>query len=298
MWLTLAVLSSILLGIYDLFKKGSLHKNPFLPVLFLATSTGAIIFGFLVIISRFQMLDTHSLLFVPAITSIEHLLYLIKAVIVGTSWYFAYMALSNLPITIVVPIRSTGPIWTVTGALFIYHERFTPLQWIGIIIAIISSYLFAWAGQKEGINFARNKWVYAIVLATIIGSVSSLYDKFLLRNYNRMAVQAWFSIYMVVVLLPFIAIMWFPKRKKLTHFRWSWMIPAIGITLSLADFLYFYALSMPESLIGIVSVLRRSSVIVAFFLGALFFKETNIKRKALALVGILGAAIILILGSK
>ena len=297
MWLTLAVLSSFLLGIYDLFKKGSLRQNPFLPVLFLATSTGAIIFGTLVTFSRTGVLNSESLLYVPAISLYEHFLFFLKAIIVGTSWFFAYMALSNLPITIVVPIRSTGPIWTVTGALIIYHERFTEIQWIGIILAIISSYVFAWAGRKEGINFMKNKWIYAIVLATIIGSVSALYDKFLLQHYNRMAVQSWFSIYMVFVLLPFVLIMWYPKRQELTPFRWTWTIPAIGLTLSLADFLYFYALSMPESLIGVVSVLRRSSVIVAFILGALVFKETNVKKKAIGLIGLLGASIILILGS-
>ena len=298
MWLTLAVLSSFLLGIYDLLKKGSLRENPFLPVLFLATSTGALIFGILVTASRTGVINPEDLLYVPPASLHEHLLFFLKAIIVGTSWFFAYMALSNLPITIVIPIRSTGPIWTVTGALLIYHERFSHVQWIGIIVAIISSYLFAWAGSKEGINFLKNKWIYAIVLATIIGSVSSLYDKFLLRQYDHLAVQAWFSIYMVIVLLPFVLIMWYPNRKQLTPFRWSWTIPSIGLALSLADFMYFYALSMPDSLIGIVSVLRRSSVIIAFTLGAIFFKESNIKRKAIALVGILCASIILIIGSR
>jgi transporter family protein len=297
MWVFLAISSSFLLGIYDLFKKSSLKRNAFLPVLFLATSTGAIIFLILVLLSGLDIIQSDNIIYVPQATFKEHCLFFLKAVIVGTSWFFAYMALSKLPITIVVPIRSTGPIWTVTGALIIFDERFNLYQWTGILFAIISSYLFAVAGKKEGITFHKNKWIFAIMAATLIGSVSSLYDKFLLQHYDRMAIQAWFSIYMVLVLLPFVLMLWFLKRKEFPKFRWRWTIPAIGITLSLADFLYFYALSQPEALIGIVSVIRRSSVIVAFTFGAIIFKENNIKPKAIALAGILLGVVILVLGT-
>ncbi len=272
MWLFLAVSSSFLLGVYDLLKKSSLKRNTFLPVLFLATSTGAVLFLFIVGFSRAGIINPDSHIFVPVSTLKAHGYFFLKAVIVGSSWFFAYMALSNLPITIVVPIRSTGPIWTVTGAFLIFHERFNFFQWSGIILAIVSSYMFALAGKKEGIAFHKNKWVLAIVAATMIGSISSLFDKYLLQHYHRMAIQAWFSIYMVVVLLPFLLVLWFPKRKDGPEFHWRWTIPAIGITLSLADFLYFYALSYPNALIGVVSVIRRSSVIIAFTFGISSFR--------------------------
>lgn len=297
MWIFLAIFSSTLLGVYDLLKKGSLRNNAFIPVLFLATFTGAVIFTILVTLSRTGILIDGGLFYVPEITAKEHLLYFLKACLVGTSWYFAYMALSNLPLTIVVPIRSTGPIWTVTGAFLIFGERFNFLQWAGIVLAIFSTYLFALAGRKEGISFRRNKWIFAIVTATILGSASSLFDKFLLGQYNRMAVQSWFSIYMVLVMLPFLLILWLPKRKQTPVFQWRWLIPCIGIVLSMADFLYFYALSDPDALIGIVSVFRRGSVVFSFTAGAIIFKEGNIRSKAIALIGILIGGVLLVVGS-
>jgi transporter family protein len=297
MWIIFAICSSSLLGIYDLLKKGSLRNNAFIPVLFLSTLTGAVIFISLVAFSRIGIFHDENLFYVPEISAREHLLYFLKACLVGTSWYFAYMALSNLPLTIVVPIRSTGPIWTVAGAFLIYGERFNIFQWSGIILSIISTYLFALAGRKEGISFMRNKWIYAIALATILGSVSSLFDKYLLENYNRMAVQSWFSIYMVFVMLPFLLILWVPKRKLAPLFQWRWLIPCIGIVLSLADFMYFFALSDPDALIGIVSVFRRGSVIISFSAGAIIFKEGNLRSKAVALIGILVGALLLIMGS-
>jgi transporter family protein len=298
MWIVLAACSSVLLGIYDILKKGSLRNNAFIPVLFFATLSGAVIFIFLVTFSKVGILAENSLFFVPEVAPREHLFYFFKACLVGMSWYFGYMALSNLPLTIVVPIRSTAPIWTVAGAFFLFNERFNVLQWTGIVLAIVSTYLFALAGKKEGISFRRNKWIYAIVFATILGSISSLYDKYLLERYNRLAVQSWFSIYMVLVMLPILLIVWFPKRKIGPIFEWRWLIPCIGIVLSLADFLYFYALSYPDALLGVISIFRRGSVVISFSLGALIFREGNIRAKSIGLIGIIISGILLIIGSQ
>jgi transporter family protein len=297
MWLLLALLSSFFLGFYDILKKSSLKQNAFIPVLFLATSIGALIFGILVVFSGTGFISADSIFFVPKVPLNEHALYFLKAIIVGLSWFFSYMALSQLPITIVVLIRATGPVWVLFGALFIYNEKFTGLQWAGIITVLVFFYIFSLAGRREGIRFLRNKWIIAIIGATLLGAVSGLYDKYLLMNFNRMAVQAWFSIYMVIIMLPFMFILWYPKRNTSVSFKFKWTIPAIGVVLSVADFLYFYALSEPESLIGIISIIRRGSVVIAFSLGALIFREVNIKIKALALFGILAGIILILLGT-
>jgi bacterial/archaeal transporter family protein len=297
MWLIFAVISSLLLGCYDLLKKASLRGNSFIPVLFIATSTGSVIFLVNLALSRFSIIPDNNLFYIPSITLREHVLYFIKAVLVGSSWVLSYMALSRLPLTIVAPIRSTGPIWTVAGAFFIYHERFNIMQWVGISVAITGSYLFALAGKKEGISFRHNRGIWAIVMATILGSVSSVFDKYLLALYPRMAVQSWYSIYMGLVMVPFLFIFWFPKRKIPPLFEWHWLIPLIGVTLTVADFLYFYALTEPEALLGVVSVIRRSSVVLSFILGAMVFKEHNLKSKGIALAAIIVGVVLLILGS-
>ena len=90
---------------------------------------------------------------------------------------------------------------------------------------------------------------------------------------------------------------WLPKRAVPPTFNWRVIIPMIGITLSVADFMYFYALSRPEALLGVVSVLRRSSVVLSFLLGAAIFKEHNLKSKGIALVGIIIGVCVLVLGS-
>jgi transporter family protein len=220
-----------------------------------------------------------------------------KSTLVGSTWFLAYYALKHLPITIVTPIRATGPIWTLIGALIIYKEQYSTLQWIGMGIVLGFFYFFSLAGKREGINFTRNKWIYFIMLATFLGSISTLYDKYLIAHYDRMAVQVWFSIYLIPVFLPFMIFMWYPERQKTRPFEWRWSIPLIGILLTCGDFAYYYALSEPDMLIAILSVLRRTSVIVSFTIGAIIFKEINLKRKAFALFGIFVGVFIIVLGS-
>ncbi len=297
MWIALGLISCLFLGFYDIVKKASLKDNAVIPVLFLASSTGAVLFTPFIIASWAGWIEPGHLLYVPAVGGTLHGLIFLKSMLVGSSWIFAYYALKHLPITIVTPIRATGPVWTLFGALILFSERYNIWQWAGIMTVLTFFYIFSLAGRKEGISFMRNKWILYIALATLLGSISTLYDKYLITHYDRMAVQAWFSVYMIPVFLPFLLGMWYPRRKSITPFEWRWTIPVIGILLSLADFAYFYALSYDDALITILSVLRRTSVVVSFAFGALIFKEGNLKHKALALLGILAGVLLIVLGS-
>ncbi|MGF1584302.1 MAG: EamA family transporter [Bacteroidales bacterium] len=298
MWVLLGIISSFFLGIYDLFKKTALEKNAVMPVLFLASLTSAMIFLPLIIISSGSTADKEGTIwYVHPVSAREHLLIFIKSVLVGTSWVLSYFALKNLPITIVTPIRASSPLWTLIGALIIFGERLTPLQWLGITVTIVSYYLFSLAGKSEGITFQRNKWVLFIFLATIAGAASGLYDKFLISNIERMSVQAWFSIYLIPVLLPLTVFIWYQNRKKNIPFFWKPAIPLIGITLTLSDYSYFYALSFDDSLISVLAVIRRSSVLISFTAGAFLFREINLTRKSLVLAGILVGVFFIVLGS-
>jgi transporter family protein len=297
MWVIFAVISALFLGVYDIFKKNSLKNNAVLPVLLLSTLTSTIIFLPIIIISRLHPGFTGNILYVPEITWYQHGLIFIKSIIVASSWILAYYAMKHLPVTIVSPIRSTGPLWTLLGALIIFSEKLNSLQWTGIAVSLFFFYIFTVASGREGITFRQNKWLYFIIGATLIGSASGLYDKFLIRNINNMAVQAWFSVYMIPVILPFVYFFWYRRINHTTRFQFRYTIPLIGVSLTIADFCYFYALTDENSLIAIVSSLRRSSVIVTFLLGAFIFKERNIWRKLLLLMGMMVGILIILLGS-
>lgn len=300
MWVILALMSAVFLGIYEVFKKLSVHKNAVIPVLFLSTVTSSLVFLPITIGSGIYPEFFKGIqLFVPEIKLQQHWLIFLKSLLVVASWILAFYAVKNLPITIVAPIRATGPIWTLLGAIVIFSEHLNTYQWIGVIITLLFFYLLSTTGKSEGIHFSSNKWVFFIVAATFLGAASGLYDKFLMRRIDRMAVQAWFSFYQVAILLPILAVSrWRLPKGERTPFHWRWSIPLIGVFLVVADFLYFNALSYQDSLVSIISSLRRGGVVISFVVGAVVFREKNIRMKALFLAGILIGIVLISLGSK
>jgi transporter family protein len=298
MWAIFGLASALFLGIYDILKKKSLNSNAVMPVLFFSTIASSVIFIPVIILSRTSPdFITPLGIFVPELSLTEHLQVVLKSAIVVSSWILSFFALKHLPITIVTPIRATGPLWTLIGAIVIFHERLNGFQWIGILLTLFFFYLFSTAGKLEGIEFKKNKWIFFIIGATILGAISGLYDKFILQRIDRIAVQCWFSFYQVLVLLPFVLLNEKIRKRKNIRFEWRWTIPLIGVFLVIADYLYFYALSNEDALISVISALRRGSVLVTFLVGGLLFREKNLKKKGIYLVGILSGIILITLGT-
>lgn len=299
MWLYLAFLSAFLLGLYEISKKASLNNNAVIPVLFLNTLICSILFVPFFLISTFSPATLDGTLFyIPPVSWDVHKFIIIKSFIVLTSWISAYFATKHLPLTIIGPIKATQPIMTLTGALLIFGERLNFYQWIGILLAILSFYLLSVTSRKEGIYFKKDKWIFLLILSIISGAASGLYDKFLMKKFDVMSVQSWYNFYQFLIMTPILLCLWYPKRKTTTPFQWRWSIPLISIFLTIADFVYFYALSFPDSMISIVSMVRRSNVIVIFLVGAFYYKEKNLRSKGLDLLLVLLGMFFLYLGSK
>ena len=293
-WLVLTLISAFFIGIYEVAKKHAVQENAVWLVLLYSSLTGALFFLPVILLSKTGVFQEGFLFYVPKITAKEHLFILIKTVIVLTSWVLSYFALQQLPITIAAPIRSTSPVWTILGALLIYHERLTPAQWLGIFVTLGFFFLFSLAGKREGISFKTNKWVWIAILSAMFSSASALFDKHLIRSIDKVAVQAYFTIYQVVLLFPVVVLIRRNNKNSLP-LDWRWTIPIIGLFLIVADFFYFAALNHPDSLIAVVSTIRRGSVIITFLLGAWLFKEKNLWRKGVFLLGILAGLSILLL---
>lgn len=300
MWIALAIISASFLGIYDISRKTSVHNNAVLPVLYISTLTSTLLFLPLLLISTLNPLVLRSTcLFIPFSGWANQGLIFIKSLIVVSSWILTFFATKYLPLTIVSPIRSSGPVWTLLGALVFFGERLNGIQWIGLIISFVFFYLFTLAGSNEGISLRSNKWLIYVIGGTLLGAVSGLYDKYLIAHnrIDKMEVQAWFSVYQAVILTPIIFLLWFPGRKQSTPFRWSWTIPMIGLFLVIADFAYFYAISLPGSLISMISTIRRSNVIISFSAGVFMFTEKNIRQRAFLMAGIMIGVVIMYFGS-
>ena len=298
MWLLFSFISALLLGIYDVAKKTSLHQNAVIPVLQTSILISSLILTPFLILSRFYPGFESSIFFVPTIEFHMHLKLILKAVIVLTSWLFAYFAIKHLPITIASPIKATQPVWVVLGGVLIFSESLNLYQSIGVGITLFSFFLFSFAGKKEGYTVTDNKWMIFIVLATLTGAVSGLYDKYLLRDIPPVSVLVYYTYYQAIIMGIITLSLWYPTRKKTTPFQFRWSIAMIALFLMSADFAYFYALSYHDSMITIVSTIRRAGVIVPFMYGAFVLHDKNLKMKIVDLIGVIIGMIFLYLGTK
>lgn len=294
-WVLLSMLSALFLGVYDLAKKAGVRDNAVPPVLFVSVLAGALVWLPFLCWSNWFYESYPWLTFkVQPMTWSQHGLILCKASLVSFSWIFNYFAVKHLPVSVSAPIRATAPLWTILIAVGFMRERPVLLQWIGVAVILLGFYAFSFVGRMEGIQFHRNRWVGFMMIATILGSLSALYDKFLLqiKGMEVATVQCWFSMYLVVVMSPFLA-MWRLGRFGQSRFEWRWCIPLIGVLLLVADFLYFQAVSQVDSLISVISPLRRCAVLITFVGGVIAYREKNFFPKLICiLVLLLGVALL------
>lgn len=291
MWVLLALGSALGLGFYDVMKKLSVRGNNVPIVLLLNTLIGT------ALLSPVLVQGIAGGTWGPGGTLAGHVHIVIKAVIVLSSWILGYFAIKHLPLTIQGPINATRPVLVLVGALLLFGERLNALQWTGILLGFCSLYFISRIGAREGFSLRGSRWLWMSVGAMTLGAVSALYDKFLLRLYRPLEVQAWYSLYQALIMAGIVVLL---HRKGLGggRFSWRWTIVGISVFLTAADICYFYALSLPGSMISIVSMIRRGSVIIPFLYGVLVLHERNVRAKLLDLGILLVSLTLLVLGSR
>ena len=282
MWLWMTIGSAILLGVYDVAKKQGLKKNGVLWVLLGATALSTLFLS--------PCLSAGSIG--------DHLRLFLKAVIVTTSWISGMIALKLLPITTVSTMKASRPFFVVIFSILLFGEKLNAWQCGGVALALLALTLLSRSSKKEGIDFTNNKGVLAMAISIFTGVVSALYDKHIMQDMEPLFVQSWANLYITVLLAICVAFKALREGEKREHFHWDWMIPAIAVLITGADMLYFFALKQDGALLSIISLLRRCSVVVTFALGAIVFKESKIKGKAMELAILLVGMILLLYGSS
>lgn len=306
MWTLLAFISALCLGFYDISKKVALRDNKVMDVLTLSICFSSLVLSIPLLLSRLypeMMLETP--FYVPELDLQAHLFTVFKSVIVLSSWIFAYISLKHLPLSVVSPMQATRPMWTLVGALLIFGERLNSWQWTGVCLAIGTILVFSsTAGSKishHQVPSTHIKYYICLTLAILIGACSGLYDKYLMRRYDHNAVQVYYTFYQAAMML----IVWTISNRKnlqssLVHLRAIrkiGVIVLISLFLIISDNVYMLALRDPDSLIAVVSTIRRGGAVIGFAYGLLFLKENDPVRKVLCMLGILAGLICLAIGS-
>lgn len=299
MWILLAICSALCLGFYDVCKKRSLTQCSVLTVLTLSVVISAVLLMPVLLASRVGLLPADSLFYVPVADGRAHLFIFLKAALVLASWVCTYSALKHLPITLVTPLNATRPMWTLLGALILFGEALNGWQWGGIVVALCSFYAFSVIGKKEGVSFHEKDsrlWLILLLAGIFLGAASGLYDKYLMRQFSHMSVLVYYTTYQALLMMLYSAI----SSVKTRHFilaQWHQAIPLISIFLVVSDFVYLVALSYPDSLISVISTVRRSGCIIPFLYGVFILKDANARVKSICLAGVILGMILLLFGT-
>jgi len=208
---------------------------------------------------------------------------------------FSYSAMKHLPITVVGPVNQLRPAISVVLLFLIFQEKLTVLQWIGVVLAIVSFYLMNKSGKLEGIQFKSNKWVYMLLASAVLVALSGVYDKFLLSKeaISPSTIQAWYTIYDFLMMSVLFLLIWLPKRKD-QPFEWRWGIVAMAVFVTVADVIYLTGLKQEAAVVVLIPlILYGVRLVVSFVYGIFGFKEKNIRSKIIPLLMVLAALVCL-----
>ena len=281
MWIWLAVGSAFMLGVYDVAKKQSLKRNSSLGVLLLATFFSTLFLSPWLSHGPLQ----------------DHLRLMVKAVLVTVSWIAGMEGLKRLPITIASTIKASRPVFVLLLSILMFGEKLNAWHWAGSIVAMVALYMLSLSSRKEGIEFTRNAGVAWMAVSVAAGVASALWDKHIMGSMEPLFVQSWCNLYVTVLLALTVGFFWLRDKEHFQPIRWDWNILLIAVFITTADALYFFSLKDSGALLSVISMIRRSSVLVTFIGGAILFKETNLRSKSLALAVLLAGMALIVFGS-
>ena len=286
----LVALSALSLGLYNVACKHAVRDNSAVDVLLWSSVAGFVSF----LVAAAADGGAAGLAAAARATPAVRWMLAGKVALVGSSWAAGYLAMRRLPISLAAPVRATAPFWTLLGAIALYGETPGPVRALGMLLMVAGYVLLAALGSREGFSW-RGREMGLVALGTLLGAASALYDKFLLAHagLQPQTAQLHFSAGLVVLF----GAVWLARRAvwpaaQRSPFAWRWSIPLVGALLILSDALYFRAVAVPGTGISLVSVFRRTSSVVSFFVGGLLFRDLDLRRKALALLFVVAGAVL------
>jgi len=289
-WMALGIIAGIVLGFYDYWTKKAMVNNNAVDVTFLSAFVGALLW-----IPAFLNLQLFSPLEFANTSAQEQLLIFVKSIAMSFSWLFAYYAVRELPMSFSGAVRASGPIWTFLGGIFFFGELLSISQLIAVGVSILVYYLFSIVGKNEGIVVLKSRPMAMMLVATLLSAMTTVYDKHLLKIFsgNLTQIQAYSALQRAIICF---AIFFYLRRGSISGILKTInpYVVLVGASWIAAEWIYFFALSDPNSNLTYFSVFRRFSLVVGFILSIFLIGETQVFRKSILIGFLLASSIYLI----
>lgn len=233
----------------------------------------------------------------PTIGSAFYFSVLITVVIniIGAIFYFKALKISDLSLS--VPMLSFTPVFLIFTSFILLKELPTLFGILGIFLIVIGSYILNIARDNKSLsapfkNIFKNKGVFYMLIVAFLWSVSSNFDKLVVKNSDP--VFGYFVVYLLLC-LAFLVISFIQKQKIKEIYKENFhKFLFIGIFLALTAVAINTAYTM--QIVPYVISLKRLTVLFSVFYGGLLFREKDILRRIFgALVMLIGAILVILL---
>ncbi|MCJ8507439.1 DMT family transporter [Rhizobium lemnae] len=292
MWMVCGLSAGALLGLYDFWTKKAMNGNSAISVVFWSSLFGAIAWlpAFLPISEGLGFHVDWTQTNVQ-----EQCLILVKGLAMTFSWVFAYYSVRELPMSFSGAVRASGPLWTFAAGAIVFGEYLSPLQLSAVLASILAYYALSQIGKKEGVGMLKSSPVLMMLAATILSAITTVYDKFIVQNLGLpiYSIQAYSALHRcALALFLFLVLSW--KQQRGLPLRWSAYVPLVGLSWVVAEMIYFFAIADPLANVTYLSIFRRVSLVVGFFLSVLLIGERNVLPKSAVIAIIVFSTAILI----
>ncbi len=197
--------------------------------------------------------------------------------------------------TVVYPVmRGTGPLFTVIGASFLFDERYSVLQWLGVGVLLLGLYGLA-AYNMARVTLARETLVAALWWAVLTGLFVALYttyDAYGIRaTADPFTFLAWFFFF-DGLLFPVLAFRFYRRMEAPPTLG---PLALRGVFGGLVAFASFGSIMLATRLdqVGEAAVLRETSTVFAALIGWLFLRE-SVGPVRLALMALIAAGAVIV----
>lgn len=281
-YLLLSLGSAVCLAIYDIAKKVSLKKSSTEEILFFYTLI-AFISSFIFIKDA---LNT-SLIGIGIV--------FIKSLIISVNWAITMKAMKKLDVGIVVPFGMMTTVFVTISAYLFFGEPVNLESILGIVLVLFGLIVLANLEKKDKKEKNDYKYILLLVFGAFLGAISGTLDKFVLSN--GYATNGGLLFFFMLFLSAIYGVVYFIKNKKINFrvLKTNYPIILIGLAIVASDLLYYNAVSIPDSKLALISIVRRLSLFISVIAASLLLKESNLFKKIIIFVIMFGGLALILL---
>jgi drug/metabolite transporter (DMT)-like permease len=282
-WYYLALISSALIGFATILEKKTLKKE-------YASAYSA---------SLSLIVALASLVFLPFLKldiSLESwILIYIVSLLSAASYLLAARTFRHGAISTASPLNAILPtLFIVIFALIFLHEVLTPLQYVGIGITILASYIILF-DKKNKKDFQSNKYRQLILINAVITGISGVIFKYVLFTTTPITYLVISQLFMAFNMLVYMNFKYGGLKETLSNAKVYKKELGLIVLLTIGYRITYY-MAVAQAPISLVTPLRNTLlVIMTVFSGSLMFEEKNVPNKIILTVLILVGAYLMIL---